>query len=207
MVYKKYKKCHAREIKMHARRRRRSGGAWAPMRARDATRCEARRGDATGAASRRRPSSSVVGSGSGSARARAGARAGRYCLCLRVRRVRVRRVRGARGGARAVRGGVFERGVGIRHRRARGRASIDHLHPSPEHERGERGELCVETAVDDFHARLFRRRARAKGLEGERANHAARPDAAHDAKLVALDGVHGVVPIRRRRRRRRYGRG
>ena len=173
-------------------------------------RCEARRCEATvrvppRAVVRRRPSSDRVRVRR--ARARAGARAGRYCLCLRVRRVRVRRVRGARGGARAVRGGVFERGVGIRHRRARGRASIDHLHPSPEHERGERGELCVETAVDDFHARLFRRRARAKGLEGERANHAARPDAAHDAKLVALDGVHGVVPIRRRRRRRRYGRG
>ena len=101
-----------------------------------------------------------------------------------------------------MRGGVFERGVGgiIGHRRAaRGRASIDHLHPSPEHERRERGELGVETAVDDFHARLFRRGARAKGLEGECANHAARPDAAHDAKLVALDGVHGVVPIRRQR--------
>ena len=175
-----------------------------------AMRRDARRGEATlrvppRAVVRRRPSSDRVRVRR--ARARAGARAGRYCLCLRVRRVRVRRVRGARGGARAVRGGVFERGVGIRHRRARGRASIDHLHPSPEHERGERGELCVETAVDDFHARLFRRRARAKGLEGERANHAARPDAAHDAKLVALDGVHGVVPIRRRRRRRRYGRG
>lgn len=80
MVYKKYKKCHAREIKMHARRRRRSGGAWAPMRARDATRCEARRGDATGAASRRRPSSSVVGSGSARARARARGRVAIACV-------------------------------------------------------------------------------------------------------------------------------
>ena len=135
---------------------------------------------------------------------RAVARVVVFCFFVSLRfrrRRRRRRRRGARGGgARAVRGGVFERGVGIRHRRAGRRASIDHLHPSPEDEGAERRELRVQTAVDDFHARLFRRRARTKGLEGECAHHAARPDAAHDAKLVALDGVDGVVPIRRRRR-------